>query len=59
MTGRPVTLRSFATLLVTAKRMQSRPRWLDELVAHLGDALPAGPPRNPKALAISATDDAL
>jgi hypothetical protein len=52
-------LRAFARLLVIAKRMGVRPRWLDELLAHLGDVLPAGKPRNPAAIVFSHADHEL
>jgi hypothetical protein len=51
-----VDIKLVARLLIIAKRMSVRPRWLDELVAHLGDALPAGKPRNPAALVIGGSD---
>jgi hypothetical protein len=51
-----VDIKSVARLIIIAKRMSSRPRWLDELISHLGNALPAGPPRNPAALVISGSD---
>jgi hypothetical protein len=53
MSDRP-DLRTIATLLIVAKRMSSRPRWLDELVDAV--VLPAGPPRNPAALVIGGSD---
>jgi hypothetical protein len=55
----PVDIKRLAVPLVIAKRMSVRPAWLDELVAHLGDALPVGPARNPNAIAINASDASL
>jgi hypothetical protein len=47
-------LREFAKMLVLASRLPDPPAWLRELLDHV--PLPAGPPRNPKALLISETD---